>query len=132
METHVKILAILKIVFGSLGILAALVIFLVFGLAAGVIQSEAGHNREAELGASIMVGVGIFIIFFLLLLSIPDIIAGYGLFQHAEWARILAIVLAIFDLIAFPIGTALGVYGLWVLFNEETVAMFKRGPTPPA
>ena len=37
METHVKTLGILHIVFGALGVLAALVILLVFGGVAGIV-----------------------------------------------------------------------------------------------
>ncbi len=130
METHVKILAILKIVFGSLGLIMALIIFLIFGSVVGLIVMDEDEDGGPDVGAGLVGIAGTFIIFFLLLFSIPHFIAGYGLFKHAEWARILAIVLACLDLIAFPIGTALGIYGLWVLFNDETVALFKPRPLP--
>jgi hypothetical protein len=41
--------------------------------------------------------------------------AGYGLLNRAPWGRIVAIIAAIFTLIKFPLGTALGIYTLWVL-----------------
>jgi hypothetical protein len=44
-----------------------------------------------------------------------DLFAGYGLLQRKPWARILAMVLAVLALIKFPLGTALGLYTLWVL-----------------
>jgi hypothetical protein len=37
----------------------------------------------------------------------------------------LAIILAILNLIFFPIGTILGIYTLWVLFNDETKTLFE-------
>jgi hypothetical protein len=43
------------------------------------------------------------------------LIAGYGLLNRAPWGRTLAIIAAIFALIKFPLGTALGIYTLWVL-----------------
>jgi hypothetical protein len=43
------------------------------------------------------------------------LVAGYGLLNRAPWGRTVAIIAAIFALIRFPIGTALGIYTLWVL-----------------
>jgi hypothetical protein len=43
------------------------------------------------------------------------LVAGYGLLNRAPWGRMVAIIAAIFALIKFPIGTALGIYTLWVL-----------------
>jgi hypothetical protein len=43
------------------------------------------------------------------------LIAGYGLLNRRPWGRIVAIIAAILALIKFPIGTALGIYTLWVL-----------------
>jgi hypothetical protein len=42
-------------------------------------------------------------------------LTGYALLTRQPWGRILAIVFAIFALIHFPLGTALGIYTLWVL-----------------
>jgi protein-S-isoprenylcysteine O-methyltransferase Ste14 len=55
-----------------------------------------------------------------LALGIPSLIAGVGLLKQKRWARTLAIVLAILALASFPIGTAAGLYTLWVLTHDET------------
>jgi len=47
--------------------------------------------------------------------AIAGVIAGWGLIAHCPWARMLAIVLGCISLIHFPLGTALGIYTLWVL-----------------
>ena len=41
--------------------------------------------------------------------------AGYSLLQRKPWGRVLAIVAAVLSLVKFPVGTALGIYTLWVL-----------------
>jgi uncharacterized membrane protein (DUF2068 family) len=56
--------------------------------------------------------------------SIPEIIAGVGLIKRKEWARILALVVSFFNLIWFPLGTALGVYSIIILLNDESVQIF--------
>ena len=63
----------------------------------------------------------------MLVLSVPGIIAGVGLLSYQPWARILTIVLSILDLISIPFGTALGIYGLWVLFTTEGARLFEQG-----
>ena len=55
--------------------------------------------------ATIAVGVGTFM-------------AGHGLLQYKPWARIVAIIAAILGIFHFPLGTALGIYALWVLLSE--------------
>jgi hypothetical protein len=53
-------------------------------------------------------------------IGIPSLIAGIGLLKYKSWARILAVVLAILAVTSFPIGTAAGLYTLWVLTHKET------------
>jgi hypothetical protein len=57
-------------------------------------------------------------------LAIPGLVAGYGLLTWKSWGRILAIVVGILSLINFPLGTAVGIYTLWVLFQEEATDYF--------
>lgn len=43
------------------------------------------------------------------------LLTGFSLLTRKPWGRTLAIVLAILSLLKFPVGTALGIYTLWVL-----------------
>jgi len=47
-------------------------------------------------------------------------LTGWGLLQHEGWARVLALVMAFLALLSVPIGTALGIYTLWVLLPSES------------
>lgn len=58
--------------------------------------------------------------------AIAGIIAGWGLMAHYPWARMLAIILGCISLIHFPLGTALGIYTLWVLVPEGAAAEYQR------
>jgi len=126
METHVKVVAILNIVLGALGILGGLAMLLLFGGIANVVEATAYGDPDARVAIPILgvIGIGLFI--FLLIISIPGIVAGIGLLQFQEWARILAIVISALNLINIPFGTALGVYGLWVLLSDATQPLFRR------
>ncbi|HUO31435.1 MAG TPA: zinc ribbon domain-containing protein [Bryobacteraceae bacterium] len=53
-------------------------------------------------------------------------IAAWGLLDKAPWARVFTIVVGAISLIEFPIGTALGIYTLWVLLPESSDAEYSR------
>ena len=56
---------------------------------------------------------------FLLVLSAPGILGGYGLLKKYSWARVLVLILGALNLLNVPFGTILGVYTFWVLLNED-------------
>ncbi len=55
----------------------------------------------------------------LTILAAGGLCVGLGLMQKAAWARGAAIVLAVLALFHPPLGTALGVYSLWVLLADD-------------
>ncbi|TAH51261.1 MAG: hypothetical protein EYC68_11160 [Chloroflexota bacterium] len=67
---------------------------------------------------------------FFFVLALPGFLAGYGLLQHKEWGRILAIVVAFLNLLNFPLGTLLGLYTLWVLLQTSANEYFAPPPLP--
>lgn len=129
MRDHIKILAVLNIVWSSIGILAGLVVLLVFGGLAGVVAvANAQSNDTGALFAGpLIIVVGLGILTLIALLSLPALIGSIGLLKHKSWGRTLMIVVSIFHLVSVPVGTALGVYGIWVLFHEDTRRLFERG-----
>ena len=131
MVSHVKLLAWLNIIYGGLLALAGLVVFLIMGGIAGLVgATSTGDDRVAAVPILGVIGGFVFII--LLVLSIPSIATGIGLLQFKPWARIVGIVLSALHLPGVPFGTALGIYGLWVLLNRETEALFQSAPVPYA
>ena len=120
MEQHFRVVAILQIVMGLLSISIALLILGIIA-GAGAFASALSGNHTAFF---ITGTVGIVIGALLLLLSLPSIVAGVGLLQRREWARILTIVLSFFHLAHVPIGTIVGAYSLWALFQPEAQTYF--------
>jgi len=117
-ETHVKILGWLYIVLGLLGIISAAIVFVAVA-GGGIISGD----RQAIIITSI---VAICVGGFLLLVSAPGIIAGIGLINFKPWARVLTLVLGFLNLPGLPVGTALGIYTLWVLLQEKTTPLFEN------
>ncbi|MDH3829099.1 MAG: hypothetical protein OET21_16865 [Desulfobacterales bacterium] len=120
MEKHVTVLGILYIAFSALGLLLAIIIFTAV-VGGGIISGDS----EAMAITGI---VGPAIALFFVLLSAPGLIGGIYLLKHRPWARILVLVLGFINLIEIPIGTALGIYTIWVLFKNETVDLFTLSP----
>jgi hypothetical protein len=61
----------------------------------------------------------------LVIKAVAGIAAGVGIIQRADWARMLAIVVACVSLLSMPFGTAIGIYTLWVLFSPNADAEFR-------
>jgi hypothetical protein len=51
--------------------------------------------------------------------------AGWGLLQRQEWARTVALVVGFLALLNVPLGTALGIYTLWVLLPRQSDDEYK-------
>ncbi len=123
MEQHVKTIAILNIILAGLGILGSLVILLLFGGVAGVIIHD--NDPDAASVAAMMGAIGGIVAIVLAIFSVPTLIGGIGLLKFKEWARILIIVMSAINLIHIPLGTALGIYGIWALTKDETRVLFR-------
>ena len=118
MESHKRILGILYIISGAFQMI------LVFGLSMFIstilafATTEIDPEKEVifDFIASIFQFLpAVIVIFF----SIPAIIAGIGLLYKQSWALVLALILGCFKLFSFPIGTALGVYTIWVYVEHN-------------
>jgi hypothetical protein len=101
----------------ALGMLA------IFGGIAGIIGAS-DYSGDSHISIPIVGGIAALAFFVLLALSLPSLIAGIGLLQFRSWARILTIVLSVLELIHVPFGTALGIYGLWVLLSQGSERLF--------
>ena len=123
METHVKVLAILQLIFAALSILLAATIFIATGVVSGIVGTAA-EPGDAMIAIPLIRLSGVALGFFFLALAIPGAVMGLGLLARRPWARILGIALSIVELTHVPVGTALGIYGLWVLLNRETERLF--------
>ena len=121
MEKHITLVAALHIGLGIMGLLVACLAF-VFIAGAGAISGD----PEAMAITSVVAST---IAVFFITLSVPEIIGGIGLLKHGSWARILVLIIAVLDLFQIPFGTAIGIYTIWVLLNDETVKLFTKDST---
>lgn len=115
MRTHVAVLGWLQILLGIVDLLMAAAVFGVFA-AFGLVAGLAEPTVLPWLGPA----VGTLLGFLVALTGLPNLLAGIGLLAGKSWARILALVMAVLNLLKFPWGTALAAYTFWVLLHDET------------
>jgi len=118
----VKVLGALFLALGLLGIIAAVLSSVAFGLLVSLVSAPGDDGAALDQAVLGVTGLGLTIAIFAT--STPAIFCGWGLLKFRPWARILGIVLAAIALIGFPYGTLFGVYALWVLFSKRTETVF--------
>ena len=123
MERHINIVAALQIGLSIFNLLLAFLIFTILKLV-GSFTDEPNAGWILSLIAD-----GIAIVF--IIISVPGILAGMGLYKRKEWARVLTIVLSVIEFFSFPIGTAIGIYSIWSLVQPEVVSIFNAESAKP-
>jgi hypothetical protein len=124
MRYHIDVLGRLHGVWGAFGVLTGASLFiLALGSWASLATlgpvSRAGHAAVWILvasGAALVVTGG------------AMMAAGSAVRRHRPRGRTAAIALALPNLVLVPFGTALGVYTLWVLLNDDARSAFGRPP----
>jgi hypothetical protein len=68
----------------------------------------------------------LFVGFWLGLFGAINVIVGWGLVERQPWARVFCIILGFLALLRFPLGTALGIYTIWVLLPSPSGQEYDR------
>ena len=120
MEKHVTLVGALHIGYSAFQILGGLIalLFIVGGGLLGGLISEEG----IVIGITFFIGA--IICLWILLVSLPSIIGGVALLRYKPWGRYLVLVLSVLVLFNIPLGTAIGVYSIWALVQDETAKLF--------
>jgi hypothetical protein len=123
---HLEAIRVIDYIWGVLYLLGGAIFFVMFLLVSGIAGAS---NQEGAGTMAVIFGTfgllfgGIFFFF-----GVLFFIAANALISLRTWSRIYHIVLAFLKLLAFPLGTAYGVYVIWaLLFSDETKLLFDGG-----
>jgi len=123
---HVQLVGILWMAYSALHVVAGLIVIVVaqviFGSVHGVIHIPNGPPPEVTVWLRPLIS---FIGWMILAKAAAGFIAGWGLLQRRDWARTVALVVAFMALLSVPVGTALGIYTLWVLLPTQSDDEYK-------
>jgi hypothetical protein len=122
---HVDFLSTLYVTWGVIFAFVAVAGFALAGGAFAIAESTGPVRFGSEMAAR-LTGVTITIISIIALVwAVLHIFVGRQLRKLRPSARLMAIGLAVGNMILFPFGTALGGYAGWVLVNEEGRKIFE-------
>lgn len=130
-KEHNKLLSIFFFVQGGLQLFIGILMALIYGGVGGMMLSTARRQEDQVIGGIFMVVaicVGLFIIAF----SAFNLFTGLKLLKEQRVARTLGIVASCLALLSFPLGTALGIYGLWFLFGDLGKSFYLAGTSQSA
>lgn len=120
MNKHINLVGFLYLVWGAMGALALLAQLFLFLFGSSVLAFEDGQ-------AGMVFGtIGLVVIIFAAIASIPNLFIGWGLIKHRSWARMATFIWSALNLFAFPFGTLLGGYALWVMLQPDTSQILSR------
>jgi len=124
-----RLLGILFWAYTALNVLIVLGIAVIYIAIFGVVFSQVPQKADDPPPELIMaiIAIAFFVaLAFTILFSVPKIVAGYGLRKNKPWARTWTIVASIMACMSFPLGTAIGVFGLIFLFGDEGKLYFEQ------
>ena len=124
MKRHVDFLSWLHLAWGAIFLLVALA---GGALAVGAFAIASGSGPVAVTSPMAARFTGVTLVFLSLtafLWAALHIWIGRALGAYRPWARLLALGLAVVNLVLLPFGTALGAYACWVLLKDEGRKLF--------
>ena len=118
-ERHVHLLGILASLWGALALLVG-VSMLLLAIAALVQVAD-----SAGLAAGLTAGLFLLVAVFALIWGGAHLWAAILVRRRKPLGRVLMLGLAVVNLLIIPIGTALGVYALWILLTNDGRRLFE-------
>ena len=118
-QRHVHLLAILWLAFSAFNTLGGLFLLILGNVLFPHLHEMPDAPRDVPAGflTALFSAIGII----LLAKAAFGFAAGWGLLQREGWARTLALILAFISLfLNIPLGTAMGVYTMWVLLPSSS------------
>lgn len=111
MVNYYRLIGAAFIAFGAIGIICAVVLHI--GITLNWIWYE--DFRFINVPAILQ----IVLIVFIVLIPIPSIVAGFAITKEKEWAKKVILVLCIFYLLFFPIGTIISILTMLIISRES-------------
>jgi len=127
---HVDFLATLFLTWGGIFTLVALAGFALAAGAAAIAWSGGPVRFSSEVAARLTALTIAMIAVIALVWGVLHLYVSRALRRYRPSARLMALGLAVGNLVLLPFGTALGAYACWVLLNEEGRRIFEDASVP--
>lgn len=117
-KDHNKLLSIFHLIQGGLQAFSGIIVGLVYG-GLGLAMRQSARGGEEQMMGTIFIVLAFVIAPIILLFAAINLTAGYKMLKEKAGARNWGIAASAVSLLSIPLGTALGVYGLWFLLGDE-------------
>ena len=122
-QEHIRLLGILWLALSALNAVAGVVLCIIGNtLFPHLHEMGAPPETPTAFLTSLFSAIGILI----LVKAAFGFLAGWGLLRREPWARLLTIILSFLALFHIPLGTALGIYSLWVLMSAQSEREYEQ------
>lgn len=135
-KEHNNLLGIFFLVQAGLQIFGGIVAVIIY-VAMGAFMVTSVRESEAQAMGGFFIIMAVFVGIFVLLFAAFYGFAGMKIRRGESIGRVLGIIGSALALLSFPLGTALGIYGLWFLLGEQGKAFYNNhqmassNPPPP-
>jgi len=118
LDGHKKVLGILYVISAMLTITGMVLLRAILSLVFSIALDKADPDDRVvvDMILSLVQFLPYLIVIFI---SIPTLIAGIGLLTHQTWAPLFALIMGCLKLFSFPIGTAIGIYAIWIYAEDH-------------
>ena len=132
-KEHNKLVGIMLLAHGALQGLVMILLALFYGVFGAAMMF--GAKGEAKVVGLVFLLAIFFIVFLFLIFVVPQLLGGWKVFKEGKNARFWGTAGSIVSLLNIPLGTAVGIYGLWFLQGDEGKRFYNGGsnmmPPPP-
>jgi len=122
-DRHIEFLGILHQLWAAFNAILGVALGL-FALSAALLAVAPERRPGVEIAASVTAAGVTIVAGTALVWAIVHAWCGSALRRHDPWSRVLALALALFNGLLFPLGTALACYTVWVLLQEDVRVRF--------
>ena len=125
-ERHIEFLGVLHLLWAAFNAVIGVAMGCFAASALLLARSAGGARPAADLAAGLTAAGFALVAVTALLWAAVHAWCGRGLRRRDRWARLVALVLALLNLLLLPFGTLLAVYAFWLLLQEEVRGRFER------
>jgi alkanesulfonate monooxygenase SsuD/methylene tetrahydromethanopterin reductase-like flavin-dependent oxidoreductase (luciferase family) len=127
-DRHIEFLGILHQLWAAFNAILGVALGL-FALSAALLALAPERRPGVDIAASVTAAGFTIVAGTALVWAIVHAWCGSALRRRDPWSRVLALVLALFNGLLFPFGTALACYTVWVLLQEDVRVRFDAQPS---
>ena len=121
-QEHVRLLAIFWFALSALNVLGGIVLVTLANTLFVHFHDLGAPDAPTAFLHPLLTFIGIFV----LAKAAIGAATAWGLLNREPWARVMALVLAFVSLMNVPLGTAVGVYTLWVLLPAQAEEEYEK------